>query len=897
MRRQGCFALALVLVVTISDRAFAGWIDMPGVNLPVCTSIGEQLNAAVVADGAGGAIVAWIDNRSGQYDIYAQHVLVSGTVDPAWPPNGRALCTSANDQINPAIVSDGAGGAILTWQDARNPAGQKIFAQHVLATGSIDSAWPLNGRALSNGTYAQYNASSLSDGTGGAFVAWQDYRNGSNFDIYASHVLGNGTTDPAWPADGLPICTAPGYQQFPKFTADGSGGALLCWQDDRGGSGSDIYAQHILVSGVADPGWPAGGSSIVSAVRMQENPILVGDGLGGAIITWQDYRNGDNYDVYAQRVLASGGLAPGWPSSGLAVSTAPSHQMVTTIVGDGASGAIVAWFDWYNGAISAQHVLSTGAIDPAWPADGCGIRGASGDQTKPLAVTDGAGGALVSWQDNHFGAGYDVYAQHVLASGIPDATWPFDGRALCTASADQLNPSIASDGMGGAIVAWQDRRSGIAFDVYAQRITADGHLGDVSPSPAIAGARDTPNDQGGRIKLTWKASPLDAAPYSLVSDYRIWRSVPPQLVESEISSGARLVRPGGSIGLDGAPSLRATQTASGIIYWEFVATQDARRFAGYSLVVNTISDSVGGSNPYTLFLVEARGGGNSWDSAPDSGYSVDDLSPIQPSPFAAVATVGGVALHWGSNREPDFFGYMVYRGSDPSFVPSPATLVGAKPDTGYFDPVGSGGAYYKLAAVDIHGNVSPFAIGSPDRPTSTLMSLANLDIASGSVRLTWLAPAYPGIEWTLQRKAHGTEWVAIGVADADPDGVVAFVDMGVHSGEQFVYRVRGVISGQEFFSAEVAATIPLAAFALEQVAPNPASGGDMTVGFTLPDNTRARLELFDIAGRLVESREVGSLGAGRHAVQLAAMPRHSGIHFVRLTQGSRTAQNRVAIIQ
>jgi len=60
------------------------------------------------------------------------------------------------------------------------------------------------------------------------------------------------------------------------------------------------------------------------------------------------------------------------------------------------------------------------------------------------------------------------FAQHVLFSGELDAAWPVDGRALLTdplamesADGGQTSPVIITDGAGGAIVAWQDNRSSV----------------------------------------------------------------------------------------------------------------------------------------------------------------------------------------------------------------------------------------------------------------------------------------------------------------------------------------------------------------------------------------------------------------------------------------------------
>ena len=66
---------------------------------------------------------------------------------------------------------------------------------------------------------------------------------------------------------------------------------------------------------------------------------------------------------------------------------------------------------------------------------------------------------------------YDIYAQRVNASGV--VQWMTDGIAVCMAGYDQTYPRIVSDGSGGAIVTWQDTRSGI-YQVYALRATDAG---------------------------------------------------------------------------------------------------------------------------------------------------------------------------------------------------------------------------------------------------------------------------------------------------------------------------------------------------------------------------------------------------------------------------------------
>ena len=86
-----------------------------------------------------------------------------------------------------------------------------------------------------------------------------------------------------------------------------------------------------------------------------------------------------------------------------------------------------------------------------------------------------------------------------------------------------------------------------------------------------------------------------------------------------------------------------------------------------------------------------------------------------------------------------------------------------------------------------------------------------------------------------------------------------------------------------------------AAFALERVKPNPVLDRLM-VSFTLPSGAPARLDLLDVAGRRIESRAVGALGAGTHQVDLSdARTVAPGLYVVRLAQGDRVQTTRVIV--
>lgn len=493
----------LLVLLLLAPRDSAAQWRLDGA--PLCTAPSNQLTPVTIPDGAGGAIVTWYDYRSGSPDIYVQRVLATGAADPGWPDGGRALCAASQGQYSPTLVGDGAGGAIVVWHDDR-ASSTDIYAARVLASGAPDPAWPTDGRGVCTASGDQIYPDVASDGSGGALVTWRDDRGGPDTDIYAQRVLSSGAVDPAWPPNGRALCTAAGNQSVPRIAPDGSGGAFIVWSDLRGAH-SDIYAQRVLASGAVDAAWPADGLAVCGAIGNQSGPSIVTDGAGGAIATWFDYRNGLDSDIYAQHVLASGLVDPAWPAGGRALCTAPGEQYSPVAVSDGVGGAVVTWYDYRDDPeaadIYAVRVLPSGAVDPAWPSDGRALCIASGDQPTPAVAPDGSGGALVAWLDYRDGAFSDIYAQHAPASGAANPGWPADGLAVCEAPNLQLSPTLASDGLGGAILAWMDFRGGVYADIYVHRILAGGAVAAVGPdAPAGPGPLAIrPNPVHGRATI------------------------------------------------------------------------------------------------------------------------------------------------------------------------------------------------------------------------------------------------------------------------------------------------------------------------------------------------------------------------------------------------------------
>ncbi len=427
-------------------------------NVAVSTATNGQETPQLVSDGSGGAIITWTDARSGNWDIYAQRVNSIGVAQ--WTADGVVISAASGSQLNPKLVSDGSGGAIIAWEDQRN-GNIDIYAQRVSSSGMVQ--WTADGVAVSVAAGNQQSFQLISDNSGGAIITWNDSRSGSN-DIYVQRLNGAGLVQ--WTTNGVAICAAANEQQLPQLLSDGSGGAIITWQDFRSGVG-DIYAQRVNSSGLAQ--WAVNGVAIAKLNDEHWNPKIISDGSGGAIITWQDSRSLITFwDIYAQRVNGDGVVQ--WTVNGVIIAASASTQQNPQIISDGSGGAIITWednrsSDWN---IYAQRVNGTGTTQ--WTVNGVSLSSVDGTQSNARIVSDDSGGAIITWQDARSGTN-DIFAQRVNSTGA--VQWTVDGVAISAAASNQLYPQLVSDGSGGAIITWQDYRNATT-DIYAQGISASG---------------------------------------------------------------------------------------------------------------------------------------------------------------------------------------------------------------------------------------------------------------------------------------------------------------------------------------------------------------------------------------------------------------------------------------
>lgn len=431
------------------------------------------------------------------------------------PAVGDPVCTAPGAQDAPRVVADALGRATFAWRDLRDGGGD-IYAQRLGVNGMPQ--WTAQGIGVCVEAHAQ-SAPQLVARDGGVIVVWEDARSDSG-DIMAQRLDDTGIA--AWPANGLPVCAAAGRQGAPAVAADDSGGVIVVWLDRRDGVNTSVYAQRLDPDGA--PRWAVDGVAVCTYPGAHGSPAAIADGAGGAFVTWADARGGyrarridrdgvagwsadgvvlctagtprdlqgirddgggllvtwdktdyTNFfrDLYALRFDANG--AASWPDTGVVLSRGQYMQRVPSLVSDGAGGAIVTWEDGRNfhlAQVFAQRVDATGT--PRWATDGVPVCGTDMTRPYPLAMPDGAGGAFVVWRDDRNG-GIDLYAQRIDADGLP--AWTLNGVPVSTAPDTQLAVVAAPDGAGGLVLGWTDGRDALTrTDIVATRLMPDGSL-------------------------------------------------------------------------------------------------------------------------------------------------------------------------------------------------------------------------------------------------------------------------------------------------------------------------------------------------------------------------------------------------------------------------------------
>lgn len=403
-------SLSILFLIATITPSYAIWLDNGN---PVCLAPGGQANPVLVPDGDGGALIIWRDLREGDYHYYAQRIDRDGNT--LLQEDGVPIPTDGNYWNAWVVRPDGSGGAIIAYQATRFIPGQGIVASIKAARLDRNGTmlWPDSGVTLCEGDGLRWRPSIAPDGAGGAIVGW-DQRDDiieHDWNIYIQRVAADGTV--LWNENGIPVCTAPLEQYYVRVGADSSGGAFVTWQDGRDGD-NHVYVQHVDAGG--NMLWDPDGRAITTPSENTRQAVALPDGEGGAFVSWVETTPDGRY-LYMQRIDENGD--PLWAEEGVPVCEAPGSRCTCWNLIDREGRYFIVWRDKRSDEwdIYAQRIDRNGTM--LWQRDGVPVCTASGSQYDFVAVADGSGGVYAVWEDRRLGDNYDIYAQWIDAGGYP----------------------------------------------------------------------------------------------------------------------------------------------------------------------------------------------------------------------------------------------------------------------------------------------------------------------------------------------------------------------------------------------------------------------------------------------------------------------------------------------
>jgi hypothetical protein len=413
----------------------------------------DQVSPVIAFNGTS-YLAVWTDNRTTlDKDIYGLVLDLQGhSSSPAF-----IISDAPGDQYHPAVASNGDIFMVI-WEDERNkPAtGIDIYGARVTADGQVSESSSIKVCDEPD----DQTLPALSSGEGNFLAVWVDYRSGTNKDIYANFISGNGNVTSS---EGLAICTQGGWQNSPDLCFDGSR-YLIVWADQRGFS-KDIFGTFLKTDGTVSH---TNGTGIVTIFNNQEYPSLARSETQ-FFLAWQETQAGAPPKIYGGRLNAAGVLQD---AAGILIA---SDEMAPCLEPDVASISADFLITYSNGTgdfaedydIAAKRVSADGIImDP----DGLDVCSQPGAQNEP-AVAFAGPKSMIAWTDMR-ATFADIYFTLIDGSGVVENP---DGLRMTGATSEQLNVSLAFDGTNYLAVwcdTWCDGRN----NIFATLIDDDGNI-------------------------------------------------------------------------------------------------------------------------------------------------------------------------------------------------------------------------------------------------------------------------------------------------------------------------------------------------------------------------------------------------------------------------------------
>ncbi len=468
MRHATVKSFATLLLGCSAQWAGAGWSRDPSNNTVVVSSTtNTYASVDLCADGRGGAFLCWKQARTlGMMDYRAQIQQYNAQGELVWPLGAVKVTGQATSQYDVVLSSSTVGNCLVGWRSwYNNMYGYQVRVQRVSTPGVIPATWSTNGVTAGNTTNGMSSLQIVSDGSGGAIVAWTDYRNG-DWRPYARRVDVNGSATWGPPWNGVPAASNTANSPL-LLLPNGDCGAFLAWTRRVWYgvvSTPQIFVQQLNAYGSAPWPWSSNGVQVCLSTNPQWNAAIARDSSRNLFVAWEENR-GSGFRICAQRISTNGECL--WSSVGILVATSAPPQFAPCLVADGTGCVVIAY--QANTDVYVQRINSFGQSTWSWGGVQLSYLGDDDDHQHIVKTSDDH--YIVAWRSDRMDDW--IVAQKINANG--QVQWTPNGVHVGRAGTGS-DPRLVADQSGGAIIAWEGTYGGTNA-IKIQRINADGTLG------------------------------------------------------------------------------------------------------------------------------------------------------------------------------------------------------------------------------------------------------------------------------------------------------------------------------------------------------------------------------------------------------------------------------------
>ena len=299
------------------------WIDSLEKNVRfIAESAHLERTPHLIRTDDGVMVLYEIEYRTGQYagdvDIAATRFNSDG--EPVWEEPVWIANSEMRERFAGSFPSDGKAGVLFVREGPNGGTEvSDIYTTLLREDGSVGWSPEMRDLAIAASGHLERNPASVTDGNGGAYIAYEiEYvgsRKNGDVDVIAQHVSVDGVR--RWTDTENPpfVATSSGAKEWrPVLTADSSGVTVafeMTSSSVTSDSGAITFVGAQRLDLLGRPLWNDGLRSTVIPVlnRTAARPIVRGDGVGGCYIIFdgRDTITGD-VDVFAQRVTPEGAL-------------------------------------------------------------------------------------------------------------------------------------------------------------------------------------------------------------------------------------------------------------------------------------------------------------------------------------------------------------------------------------------------------------------------------------------------------------------------------------------------------------------------------------------------------------------------------------------------------------